>query len=108
MIEVRAVDQLEPARRVLLLYPYDNFNPVTLTVGTLSKDFAEEPSLKFDVHLDFIDLARFPHEANQLGSAKNGRRLLVSAGVITEVFSGRTFFFMSQELQRVFLKTGIV
>jgi hypothetical protein len=39
MIEERAVDAQEPARLVLLLYPYDNVNPVTLTVGTAIQGF---------------------------------------------------------------------
>lgn len=72
MIEVRPVDAQEPARRVLLLYPYDNVNPATLTAGTaIRKRFAEEPSLKIDIPTDFLDLARFPSEANQLPSANN-------------------------------------
>jgi hypothetical protein len=64
--------------------------------------------LKVDIHLDFIDLPRFLHEANQLGSARNGRQLLVSAGIITELFFGSNFLFMSLELYRVFLETGTV
>jgi hypothetical protein len=92
MIEERAVDAQERARRILLLYPYDNVNPVTPTVGTAIEGFCRRTPLKVDIHLDFIDLARFPHEANQLGSARNGRQLLVSAGIITKYFSGRTSF----------------
>jgi hypothetical protein len=67
MIEVRPVNAKEPARRVPLPYPYDNVNPSALTAGTaIRKRFAEEPLLKIDIHSGFLDLARFPGEADQL------------------------------------------
>jgi signal transduction histidine kinase len=71
MIE-RPVNAQEPARRVLLLYPYDNVNHASLTAGTaIRKRFAEDPSLRIDIHSDFLDLGRFPSEADQLRSANN-------------------------------------
>jgi signal transduction histidine kinase len=70
VIEVQSVDAQEPMRRVLLLYPYDNVSPATLTAGTaIRKRLAEGPSLKIDIRSDFLDLARFPNEADQLRSA---------------------------------------
>ena len=61
----------EPTRRVLLLYPYDNVSPATLTAGTaIRKRLAEEPRLKIDILSDFLDLARFPGESDQLRSAR--------------------------------------
>jgi PAS domain S-box-containing protein len=60
----------ETQRKVLLLYPYDNVSPATLTAGmAIRKRFAEEPSLKIDIHSSFLDLARFPTDADQLRSA---------------------------------------
>jgi hypothetical protein len=72
MIEVRPVGAQDPARRVLSSYPYDNVNLSAPTAGTvIRKRFAEESSLKIDVHSGFLDLGRFPGKANQLGSANN-------------------------------------
>jgi PAS domain S-box-containing protein len=66
----RPGDAQEPMRRVLLLYPYDSANPATVTIGTaIRKRLIEEPSLKTDVDSDFLDLARFPTEVDQLRSA---------------------------------------
>jgi signal transduction histidine kinase len=70
MVEVRPVDAQEPTRRVLLLYPYDNVNPATVTAGTaIRKRLSEQSVLKIDIHSDFLDLTRFPAEADQLRSA---------------------------------------
>jgi PAS domain S-box-containing protein len=70
MLGDRPVHAQEPTRRVLLLYPYDSANPATVTIGTaIRKRLIEEPSLKTDVDSDFLDLARFPAEADQLRSA---------------------------------------
>jgi signal transduction histidine kinase len=70
LIEARPVDAQEPARRVLLLYPYDNVNPATVTIGAaIRKRLIEERSLKTDILSDFVDLARFSGEADQLRHA---------------------------------------
>jgi hypothetical protein len=108
MIEEHAVDAEEPARRVLLLYPYDNVNPVTLTVGTAIQGFCRRSLIEGRHPFGFYRSCPLSHEANQLGSARNGRQLLVSAGIITELFFGSNFLFMSLELYRVFLETGTV
>jgi len=61
----------DPMRRVLMLYPYDSANPATVTIGTaIRKRLVEESSLKTDVDSDFLDLARFPTEADQRRSAQ--------------------------------------
>jgi signal transduction histidine kinase len=71
MVEVLPLDAQESARRILLLYPYDDVSPATLTAGTaIRKRLAEDPSFKIDVHSDFLDLGRFPSEAEQLRSAR--------------------------------------
>lgn len=60
----------EPIRRVLLLYPYDSVSPATLTAGTaIRKRLTGESSSKIDIYSDFLDLARFPSETDQLRSA---------------------------------------
>jgi signal transduction histidine kinase len=70
LIEARPVDAQEPARRVLLLYPYDNVNPATVTIGAaIRKRLIEVRSLKTDILSDFVDLARFSGEADQLRHA---------------------------------------
>lgn len=70
VIEARAVDAQEPARRVLLLYPYDNVHPATVTIGVaVRKRLIEERLFKTDILSEFIDLARFPGEADQLRHA---------------------------------------
>jgi PAS domain S-box-containing protein len=59
-----------PIRRVLLLYPYDSVSPATLTAGTaIRKRLTGESSSKIDIYSDFLDLARFPSETDQLRSA---------------------------------------
>jgi PAS domain S-box-containing protein len=70
MLDGGLVNAQESPRRILLLYPYDNVSPATLTAGmAIRKRLAGEPSLKIDIHSDFLDLARFPTEADQLRSA---------------------------------------
>jgi PAS domain S-box-containing protein len=66
-----SVGAQEPIRRVLLLYPYDSVNPATLTAGTaIRKRLTGESSSKIDIYSDFLDLARFPTETDQLRSAR--------------------------------------
>jgi signal transduction histidine kinase len=70
VIEVQSVGAQQPIRRVLLLYPYDNVNPATVTAGTaIRKRLSEQSSLKIDIHSEFLDLTQFPAEADQLRSA---------------------------------------
>jgi PAS domain S-box-containing protein len=65
-----SVDAQEPSRRVLLLYPYDSVSPATLTAGTaIRKRLLEQSSPQIDIQSDFLDLARFPTETDQLRSA---------------------------------------
>jgi PAS domain S-box-containing protein len=59
-----------PPRRILLLYPYDNVSPATLTAGTaIRKRLAEMSPSNIDIRSEFLDLARFPAAADQLRSA---------------------------------------
>jgi signal transduction histidine kinase len=59
-----------PPRRVLLLYPYDNAHPSTVSAANgLRKRLVEKSPSKIDIYSDFLDLARFPSEANELRSA---------------------------------------
>jgi signal transduction histidine kinase len=70
MIEGRPVVAQERPRRVLLLYPYDNVNPATLTAGmAMRKRLTQGSSSRIDIHSGFLDLARFPNEAEQLRTA---------------------------------------
>jgi signal transduction histidine kinase len=70
MIEVRPVNAQEPTRRVLLLYPYDDAARFTQIAGAeIRKRFIEEFRTKIDIHADFLDLARFPAETDELRTA---------------------------------------
>ena len=67
----QSADAEETPRRALLLYPYDSVSPATLTAGTaIRKRLNEESSSKVDIHSSFLDLARFPSEADQLRAAR--------------------------------------
>jgi PAS domain S-box-containing protein len=71
MIGRKCADAEEAPHRILLLYPYDSVSPATLTAGTaIRRRLNEEPSSKVDIHSSFLDLARFPGEADQLRSAR--------------------------------------
>jgi PAS domain S-box-containing protein len=64
------VNAQEPPRRVLLLYPFDNVNPSTSTAGTaIRKRLVEKSTSKIDIYSDFLDLARFSTEGDELRSA---------------------------------------
>jgi len=66
----RPVHAEESARRVLLLYPYDNAAPFSEIAGAaIRKRLIEQFSTKIDILVDFLDLARFPTEADELRSA---------------------------------------
>jgi signal transduction histidine kinase len=66
-IEGRSVSAQEPVRRVLLLYPYDDTMPATVLAGVGVKNrLAEKTSSKIDVAADFLDLARFRTDADEL------------------------------------------
>jgi PAS domain S-box-containing protein len=71
MIGRQSADAQERTHRVLLLYPYDSVNPATLTAGTaIRKRLLGASSSKIDILSDFLDLARFPAETDQLRSAR--------------------------------------
>jgi PAS domain S-box-containing protein len=57
-------------RRILLLYPYDNEVPATAIAGAaIRKRLIEKSRPKIDVGAEFLDLARFPKESDELRSA---------------------------------------
>jgi PAS domain S-box-containing protein len=61
-----------PPRRILLLYPFDNAQPATAIAGAaVRKRLADKSSAShIDVYADFLDLARFPGEADELRVAR--------------------------------------
>jgi PAS domain S-box-containing protein len=60
----------EPSRHVLLLYPYDDAVPVSAIAGAaIRKRLIEASPSKIDIGTDFLDLARFPTEADEIRSA---------------------------------------
>jgi PAS domain S-box-containing protein len=66
-----SVNAQGPARRVLLLYPYDNELPATaIASAAIRKRLAEKSSSQIDVGAEFLDLARFPKESDELRSAR--------------------------------------
>jgi PAS domain S-box-containing protein len=70
-IEARSVNAQESPRRVLLLYPYDNEVPATAIAGAaIKKRLAEKSPSQIDIGSEFLDLARFPKESDELRSAR--------------------------------------
>lgn len=60
-----------PPRRVLLLYPYDKEVPATAIAGAaISKRLTEKSASPVDIGAEFLDLARFPRESDELRSAR--------------------------------------
>jgi signal transduction histidine kinase len=71
MIEARPVDAQEPARRVLLLYPYDNAAPFTEVAGAaIRRQLLEKSLSKIEIHISLLDLSRFSADADELRSAR--------------------------------------
>jgi signal transduction histidine kinase len=71
MIEVCPVHTQEPTRRVLLLYPYNDTVPVTVAAGTgVRNRLVERYSSKIDIATEFLDLGRFPTDADELRQAR--------------------------------------
>ena len=60
-----------PPRRVLLLYPYDKEVPATAIAGAaIRKRLTEKSASPVDIGAEFLDLARFPRESDELRSAR--------------------------------------
>ena len=71
MIEVCPVHAQEPTRHVLLLYPYNDTVPVTVAAGTgVRNRLVERYSSKIDIATEFLDLGRFPTDADELRQAR--------------------------------------
>jgi signal transduction histidine kinase len=70
LIEGRPVGAQELTRRVLLLYPYDNAAPFTEVAGAaIRRRLIEKSPSKIEIHISFLDLSRFPAEADERRSA---------------------------------------
>jgi PAS domain S-box-containing protein len=66
-----SVNAQGPPRRVLLLYPYDNEVPATAIAGAaIRKRLAEKSPSPIDIGAEYLDLARFPQESDELRSAR--------------------------------------
>jgi signal transduction histidine kinase len=87
-----------PPRRVLLLYPYDNAHPSTVSAaGGMRKRLVEKSPSKIDIYTDFLDLARFPNESDELRSAR----------YLAEKYAGRSLDIimpLNSEAERFLLK----
>jgi PAS domain S-box-containing protein len=60
-----------PPRRILLLYPFDNAHPATVNAGAaLRKRLLDGSPSKIDIAAEFLDLARFPGETDELRTAR--------------------------------------
>src|SRR3954471_21013439 len=71
LIDSGPVNAQDYPRRVLLLYPFDNAHPATVNAGTtLRKRLIERSSSKIDIAVEFLDLARFPSEADEARAAR--------------------------------------
>jgi PAS domain S-box-containing protein len=66
-----SVNAQGPPRRVLLLYPFDNAQPATVNAGTaVRKRLLDRSPSQIDISAEFLDLARFPSEADELRLAR--------------------------------------
>jgi signal transduction histidine kinase len=71
VIGSHAVAAQEPARRVLLLYPYDNARPFSEIAGAAVRRRLDEKSpSKIEIDSIFLDLSRFPADADERRSAR--------------------------------------
>jgi PAS domain S-box-containing protein len=71
MLDGRSAGAQESPRRVLLLYPYDNVVPVSAIAGAaITKRLVEGSPAKIDIGTEFLDLARFPKEVDELRTAR--------------------------------------
>jgi signal transduction histidine kinase len=71
IVEFRSVAAQEPTRRVLLLYPYNDTVPVSVASGTgVRSRLVERSSSKIDIATEFLDLGRFPTDADELRQAR--------------------------------------
>jgi signal transduction histidine kinase len=67
----QSVQAQQPARRVLLLYPYDNAAPFTEVSGAaIRRQLIEKSPSKIEIDISFLDLSRFPGDTDELRSAR--------------------------------------
>jgi signal transduction histidine kinase len=66
-----AVAAQEPARRVLMLYPYDNARPFSEIAGAaIRRRMVEKSGSNIEIDISFLDLSRFPADADERRSAR--------------------------------------
>jgi PAS domain S-box-containing protein len=66
-----SVNAQGPPRRALLLYPYDNEHPFTLSAGAaIRKRLIEKSPSKVDIYSDYLDLDRFASDSDEARAAR--------------------------------------
>src|SRR5712672_727575 len=66
-----SVNAQEPPRRVLLLHPFDNTQLATASAAAaIRKRLLDRSPSQIDISTEFLDLARFPSEADELRVAR--------------------------------------
>jgi PAS domain S-box-containing protein len=71
MLDSFSVCAQGPPRRVLLLYPFDNAHPATVNAGAaVRKRLLDRSPSQIDISAEFLDLARFPSEADEARLAR--------------------------------------
>jgi PAS domain S-box-containing protein len=72
MLDGWSVSAQEQPRRVLLLYPFDNAQPATVNAGAAVRQRLLDKSSpsQIDISADFLDLARFPNEVDEIRTAR--------------------------------------
>ena len=71
VIGSHAVAAQEPARRVLMLYPYDNARPFSEIAGAaIRRRMVEKSGSNIEIDISFLDLSRFPADADERRSAR--------------------------------------
>lgn len=70
MLDSLPVHAQDQQRRVLLLYPFDNTQPAEANAGAAVRKRLLERSPQLDISVEFLDLARFPTDADELRLAR--------------------------------------
>jgi PAS domain S-box-containing protein len=66
-----SVNAQGPPRRALLLYPYDNEHPFTLSAGAaIRKRLTEKSPSKIDIYSDFLDIDKFASDSDEARAAR--------------------------------------
>lgn len=71
MLDSGSVEAQDSPRRVLLIYPFDNAHPATANAGAaIQKRLLERTPSKIDIAVEYLDLARFPSQADEARAAR--------------------------------------